>query len=185
MPRPSADDWFREVYDRHHAQVLAYFLRRSCPDPEAAAADVFLVAWRRRRDLDSTEEMLPWLYGTARRVLANQRRSRFRLIRLTAKLRWSRPPEQPTPETVVVRREQDRVVLDALARLRPEDREVIQLSVWEELPRAAVGEIIGCSDRAATMRLHRAVRRLERELHTTTAMTRAQPSPRRTEATND
>ncbi len=185
MHPPSADDWFRKVYDDHHAQVLGYCLRRAAPDPEAATAETFLVVWRRRDELRSREDMLPWLYGTARRVLANQRRGRSRMMRLTTRLRWTPSREEPAPEAVVVRREQDRQVVDALSRLLPADREVIRLTVWEELSRSQVGDILGCSDRAVTMRLHRAVRRLERELHLTSHRTRARALAPKTEATND
>ncbi len=36
-------------------------------------AETFLVAWRRLDDVPA--DALPWLYGVARRVLANERRS--------------------------------------------------------------------------------------------------------------
>ncbi len=185
MDAPSSDDWFRNLYDAHHADVLAYLIRRTSPDPEAAAADVFLVAWRRRSELRDKGEMLPWLYGTARRVLANQHRSSTRRLRLHVSMRRSRYPDPETPETIVVLRERDREVLAALDRLRPPDREVIRLAVWEELPHEAIGEVLGCSDRAATMRLHRAIRRLERELHVKRHGSPARVLAPKTEANND
>ena len=59
---------------------------RRC-DPETAddvVADVFLIAWRRRAELP--EEPLPWLLGTARRVLANHARGQSRRVRLRDRL---------------------------------------------------------------------------------------------------
>jgi RNA polymerase sigma-70 factor (ECF subfamily) len=56
------------------------------------------------------------------------------------------------------------MVLDALGRLRDNDREVIRLALWEKLPHAVIGKFLGCSDRAVTMRLNRAVQQLKREL---------------------
>ena len=41
--------------------------------------------------------------------------------------------------------------------------EVIRLAVWEELSHADIGAVLGCSPRAVTMRLSRALRRLRRE----------------------
>ena len=86
---------------------------------------------------------------------------------MTDRLRSTAPePEhEPTPETIVVRNQRSQEVLDALGHLRPDDREVVRLVMWEGLPHAAVGEVLGCSDRAVTMRLHRAVGRLRSELH--------------------
>ena len=170
MTRPSANVAFCRMYDKYFADVLAYCLRRaSIEDAKDAVADVFLVAWRRFDDMPDGDRALPWLYGTARRVLANQRRSRSRFARLTDRLRSMAPePEhEPTPETIVVRNQRNQEVLDALERLRPNDREVVRLVMWEGLPHAAVGDVLGCSDRAVSMRLHRALGRLRSELHAT------------------
>ena len=87
---------FRDLYDRHHRQVLAYLLRRADrEDAFDAAEDVFLVAWRRLCEVPPGDRALPWLYGVARRVLANHRRSASRFARLTRRVaahRGDRPP---------------------------------------------------------------------------------------------
>lgn len=164
MQKPSANDAFRRIYDEHYPAVLSFCLRRvPLEDAKDASAEVFLVAWRRLDDVPGADGSLPWLYGTARRVLANQRRGQSRRYRLATRLRTNSPAATEGPETVVVRRERDREVLDALGRLRPSDREVIQLSLWENMSHAAIGEVLGCSDRAVTMRLHRALKRLDKE----------------------
>ena len=89
------------------------------------------------------------------------------------------------PETAVIRQQQDQEVLAALTRLKPGDREVTRLSMWEELPQTAIGELVGCSDRAVTMRLHRALRRLQHELPSSQAKSIAPALAPETEATND
>lgn len=186
MPKPSTNVAFRQIYDENHAAVLAYCLRRApIEDAKDATADVFLVVWRRFDDLPSGDQTLPWLFGTARKVLANQRRSQSRLMRLGARLRLNPPAAPVAPEITVVRREQDQTVLDALGRLRRRDREVIQLTIWEELPQAAIGEALGCSDRAVTMRLHRALKRLNHELGRYDRSAIAPALAPETEATHD
>lgn len=62
---------FAATYDRHRSAVIRYGLRR-LGDGDAAeelAQEVFVVAWRRRDDVP--DHALPWLYGVARRLLAN------------------------------------------------------------------------------------------------------------------
>ena len=76
---------FEELFTGHYWAVRAYVLRRV---PAASAEDVlaetFLVAWRR---LDSlAEDPLPWLFGVARRLMANQQRAERRRGALTARL---------------------------------------------------------------------------------------------------
>ena len=66
-----------QLYEAHADAIHAYALRRS--DQETAdevTARVFLVAWRRRESVPT--EPLPWLYGVARRVLAEERRGAAR-----------------------------------------------------------------------------------------------------------
>jgi hypothetical protein len=55
-------------------------------------------------------------------------------------------------------------VHEALARLSPADQEVLRLTAWEELGVDEVAVALGCGTRAATMRLHRARRRLRAEI---------------------
>ena len=77
---------FEDLFAAHYWAVRAYVLRRA---PAASAEDViaetFLVAWRR---LDSLgEDPLPWLFGVARHVMANQQRAERRRGALTDRLR--------------------------------------------------------------------------------------------------
>ena len=114
--------------------------------------------------MPSGDSTLPWLYGVSRKVLANQRRSRDRFAALGKKLNGVGPSEEPSPEVVVLRRAEDKEMLDAVAHLRPEDQEVLRLAVWEELPHAQVGEVLGTSAHAITQHLHRITRQLARDL---------------------
>lgn len=73
------EDRFRRVYLEHFEPLLAYALRRVAHPEDAAdvVAETFLVAWRRRHDIPADDEARLWLYGVARRVLANHHRGGF------------------------------------------------------------------------------------------------------------
>lgn len=157
---------FREVYAAYHRHVLAYCRRRTSAIGGArdCAAETFLVAWRRIRDVPPGDRALPWLYAVAQRVVANHHRGARRRARLAEKAAGTSSNPGPGPDAVVVRREEDQELLDALSRLRPVDQELLRLAVWEELPHAAIAETLGCSAHAVDQRLYRATRRLAREL---------------------
>ncbi len=148
----SAEDSFRRLFSRHYGAVFAYAARRvGWDDASDSAAEVFTVAWRRIRSVPAEPETLPWLYGVARRVVANQLRSLRRRDRLDARMAtqhigWS----DPEPEDLDA----------ALASLRADDREVLMLAAWEGLTPAEMGRALGCSANAAAVRLHRARARL-------------------------
>ena len=156
---------FDAIYQRHFRHVLAYCGRR-LPSSEApdAASDTFLVAWRRFAEMPRGEAERPWLYGVAYRVVSNHRRSAGRRVRLTERLKMVDRRTAEDASVQVVRGEADREVLEALARLDETDREVIMLSLWEELSSPEVAEALGISEAAVRKRKSRARRRLQKQL---------------------
>jgi len=149
--------WFTGIYEAHHAALVRYGLRR-LGDQEAAidlAQEVFVIAWRRRGEVP--ESSLPWLYGVARRLLANQWRAR------RAAPAWV--PGTEADEASLSNGESDTVaaLVDlrfALAQLTEADRDVLLLVAWEGLSIVELAVALNCSRTAAKVRLHRARRRL-------------------------
>ena len=95
---PTAEIRFRQLFDDHFRELLGYALRRSGSPEDAAdiVAETMLVAWRRHDQLPQDETARLWLYGVARRVLANHRRGQVRRERLGDLLR--RELENLTPD---------------------------------------------------------------------------------------
>jgi RNA polymerase sigma factor (sigma-70 family) len=160
-PGQADQERFRRLFDDAYRPLLAYALRRteSAADAEEVVAETMLAAWRRRRELPAGEEAIPWLYGVARRVLANQRRSRSRRRRLERLLQPLTPSSTETEEPAPVQS-----VIAATQRLSAGDQEVLRLAAWEGLSHAEIGVSLGCSENAAALRLHRARARLRAEL---------------------
>jgi RNA polymerase sigma-70 factor, ECF subfamily len=148
----SPEEVFRRLFDRHYGAVFAYAARRLGRDEAGdAAAEVFTVAWRKVRRIPVDAE-LPWLYGVARRVVANQRRSLRRRGRLEAKA---------TSQFGGRGVEHDPTDLEGVLGTLPEaDREVLMLAAWEGLDPSEMGRVLGCTANAAAVRLHRARARL-------------------------
>jgi RNA polymerase sigma-70 factor, ECF subfamily len=151
---------FRRLFADHHRHVLAYALRRTAQraDAEDVVAGTFAVAWRRFGDAPPEELRLAWLYAIAARVLANQRRSVRRLAALRSRLRAEAP--------VAASGEGDPLqdVIAALKALSPKEQEILRLAAWEGLTNTELAVALGCSENAATIRLHRARKRLAEQL---------------------
>lgn len=163
---PSEDD-FAALYVSTRDQILGYLLRRCSPSEDAAdlLGETYLVAWRRRHDLPVGDEARLWLYGVARRVLANHDRGTQRRRDLGKRLRSQLRTADllaPGPE------EQDLDLLHqlrvALERLSEEDREIVQLAAWEELNTNQIAAVLGIRPGAARTRLQRARTRLRDHL---------------------
>ncbi|GAA0432904.1 DNA-directed RNA polymerase sigma-70 factor [Acrocarpospora corrugata] len=152
---------FDELYHAHYPDLLAYVRRRTeSPDDAAdALAETFTTAWRRIDELPPGSEGRLWLYGVARRVLANQRRGESRRSALADRLRaeltvW----DEDAPPT------DQGAVRAAFGRLSAADRELLSLVSWEGLSAPEIATVVGCSRGAVRLRLHRARKRLAREL---------------------
>lgn len=153
-------DAFMRLYCQHAEVVFAYLLRR-CPSPvdaQDALSETFLVAWRRPDQVPEGDAARLWLYGVARRVLSNQRRGERRRRRLTERLEAQRPEVMAGPEAGTSVSD----VMGALSRLSEGDREILLLAAWEELTHVEIAAVLGCSENASAIRLHRARARLRR-----------------------
>ena len=158
MTEPDVES-FQRLYAAHLDPILGYALRRVATPADAAdvVAETFLVAWRRRADVPAGEGARLWLYGVARRVLANQRRGELRRSALGGRLRAELPAVVPDPAGGVAERAD---ATRALTRLAKVDREVVELTAWEGLDSREVAEVLGITPMAARARLSRARRRL-------------------------
>jgi RNA polymerase sigma factor (sigma-70 family) len=152
---------FEDLFRENYGPVRDYALRRAAPDAaQDAVAETFLVAWRRLDDVP--DDGLPWLYGVARRVLANQRRSASRGAALERRLAGalttaaSADPGMTAGDGELMRQ--------ALDRLSPRGREALLLVAWEGLSPARAARAAGCSTATFAVRLHRARARLAAEL---------------------
>ena len=142
---------FDALFTDHQRPILAYAMRRTptLADAEDVAAETFSIAWRKIEAVPA--DALPWLYAVARRVLANHRRGRSRLERLTALLRVD---DVPTP--MLAGADHDGPACAALASLPPADQELLRLVAWEDLGNQEIAVALGVTPNAVAIRLHRA-----------------------------
>ncbi len=162
-PSRAFDVKFRRVFDGHFDAVNRYCLRRlSREDANDAAAQVFVVAWRKIDEMPEGEGALPWLYSIARYEVSTMRRAGRRLKALRSRLSGLAQPHVQTPDSVVVRRAEHEAVVTALGSLADADREVILLRSYEDLSTSQIAVVLGCSPEAAKKRLSRALKRLRK-----------------------
>lgn len=156
---------FGEIYRSHLSAIASYASRRATPaDAVDVVAETFAIAWRRFDELPVEPSTRPWLYGVARRVLANQRRGNLRRSTLHSRLcdEWIVTPQ---PEVSASDLNPLRMALDALSE---PDREILMLAGVEELKPAEIAVVLDVSPEVARNRLSRARSRLRDVLPTRT-----------------
>ena len=110
--------------------VRRFLARRTDPDTaDDVLADTLLVLWRRLDDVPAGDEALPWTYAVARNALSNAERGARRQRRLAHRITVVDPPGEVAPAEA----EPDDRVAAALARMRPDEAELLRLWAWEQL----------------------------------------------------
>lgn len=150
-PYVSSDSSFDAVVAEVYGPLQRYLRRRTDPaTADDVLGEVLLVMWRRLDDLP-TETALPWCYGVARRCLANALRGSERRQKLVRRLAAEPPPTESGD---------DPLLAAALAELPSVDREVLRLWAWEQLSATEIAQVLSISPNAASIRLHRATKKL-------------------------
>ena len=101
-----------------------------------------------------------FVFQTALNICHQQLRSADREARSTERLAAEREPEPPSALTSLITKERAEGVHRALARLAPDDRELLRLIYFQELDPEVIARQWGLTPGALRVRKHRAIQRL-------------------------
>ena len=154
---------FETLYRRHKDALYRYLLRgTSSPD---AAADLFQDVWRNliqaRARYRPDAPFGAWLYKLAH----NRMMDHFRMQRPTTEVSEDlEAPRSERPDETVARRSEALRLLDALAALPAEQREVIVLREERDLTLEQIAEVQGVGRETVKSRLRYALAKLREVL---------------------
>jgi RNA polymerase sigma-70 factor (ECF subfamily) len=130
-------------------------------DAEDVAQRAFVRAFLKLADFRGEARFGTWLYRIAVNLCLNHRRDRARLVRVEDEGEMGGSEAVGAGRMLVA--ERSARLRAAVAELPPKQRVVLELRVYDELPFKEVAAIAGCTENAAKVNFHYAVRRL-REL---------------------
>jgi len=140
------------------AYRLACAMLHDATAAEDAVQEASLIAWRKFAKLDDVGRLRPWYLGIVANECRNARRRRW----------WAGVTFGVAPTLAVVSGEDRSVnredVRKALLRLPHDDRLVVSLYFYLDMPVKEIAAVAGASVDATRQRLHRAVRRLRPDL---------------------
>ncbi len=175
-----SDIQFDEVFTSFHPKVLAY-LRRLLgeQDAEDAAQEVFLKISKSLPRFRGQSQLSTWVYRIATNTALDRLRTHTR-GRLTESRACTDPMENvqsegiaedlwkaeapATPEQLAVRKEMNTCIRGVVDGLSPAYKTVLVLSDIEGLTDKEIAEVLRVTVESVKIRLHRARRRLKREL---------------------
>lgn len=155
---------FGRLFDRHRDAVFRQALRLTMQpaDAEEIASAAFFELWRSRtRVVLVAGSVRPWLLVTAANLARNSHRTRIRREVFLRRLVHEQHDDAGRDaferiDDDVVRHE----LVEALRQLRPKDVALVTMTALEGYQVNEVARILGLSDGAARVRLHRAHARL-------------------------
>jgi RNA polymerase sigma-70 factor, ECF subfamily len=161
---PRADDGDLEARVRFEEIVRAileplrrFLARRTDPaTADDVLAETLLVCWRRYDELPAVP--LLFAYGVARFCLENAERGARRQRRLAGRIATVDPPRE-VPDPVG-----DDRLAEAMGALSSDDAELLRLWAWEQLTAGEIAAVLEISPNAASIRLHRAKKKLRTQL---------------------
>ena len=161
----SSSPGFAEIYRHHFGFVTRSVQRLGVPEASAedVAQDVFLVAQRRFAGFEGRSTARTWLFGIARRVAKDHRRSRDRLRRRLDHLGTTAEPALAPEDSTMRMWAVDRLEV-ALAGLDAARRAVFVLCEIEGMTAPEVAALLGVNLNTVYSRLRQARLHVEASL---------------------
>jgi RNA polymerase sigma factor (sigma-70 family) len=153
-----------EAYDKY-AMPLHVYCRSMLREPADAAdavQDTFVIASAKLSGLRDPGKLRAWLYAVARNICHR----RLRASEATSALEEAAevPSESSDLGRAAERAELSGLVRAAMAGLNPADRDILELSLGQELAVGDVADVLGVSRNHAHARLSRAREQMEKSL---------------------
>lgn len=166
---------FEVLFDRYADFIYNVAFRRtgSWDVAEEIVSSVFLEAWRQRDRVETRDGTIrPWLIGVTlnqiRRHWRQTERSRKASLRLVADQDHQHDHAEEVARCLDAEKQMARILTE-LDELPIDQREVLELWVWEELSYEDIAVSLGIPIGTVRSRLHRARERLRRDRGTVPA----------------
>lgn len=159
---------FGVLYDRYVDRIYVY-AQRLVQDGELAqdiTAVTFEKALRHIRTYQwQGKSFAAWLYRIARNEAMSHHRKSWRWLPWhSAETYQNGHHQQREMETAVSTHQTHQTLHQALAKLSPKDREIVSLRYFDSFSNDEIAEIVGCSTSNVYVRLHRALKRLQKQI---------------------
>jgi len=153
---------FEQLYHTYHRR-LSYFLLNLLHRPqlvEEVLDDTMVAVWQRPESFRGASKLSTWIFAIAYR----------KAMKALRKLDEPQPPSgpdlrqssDPPADATIWHQQRDRLLLQAIDKLSPDHRAVVDLTYFHEMSYREIAEVVGCPVDTVKTRMFHARRQLRR-----------------------
>jgi RNA polymerase sigma-70 factor (ECF subfamily) len=153
------------LFERYYNMVERFFLNKVNDAVPDLVQETFTRCVENHQKIRDNRQFRLYIFGIAYNVLNAHLRERYRGGQALNVSEVSVRDLEPGPGTLVVRRREHRLLLEALRRIPVDDQVVLELHYWENLTTEEIAEALGIPVGTARGRLQRARDKLGEVMH--------------------
>ena len=153
-----SEDAFASLVETYQTPVynLCYRMLGDAQEAEDAAQETFWRAYQAIKRYDPQRPFITWLLSIAAHYcIDQQRKRRLPTIDLELLPEEGAPDPTPSPENVLARTEEERMLRKLLVELNPQDRAALIMRYWYDFSDQEIAQALSLTVSAVKSRLHR------------------------------
>jgi RNA polymerase sigma-70 factor, ECF subfamily len=153
------------LFERHYDIIERFFLNKVPNAVQDLVQETFTRCLSSRTRIRDNNHFVGYLVGIAKNVLHAHLRERYRAAEPLDLEQVSVCDLHPGPGTLVGRRREHRLLLEALRNIPVDDQMILELHYWEDFTTEEIAEALDIPVGTARGRLQRARAKLEEVMH--------------------
>lgn len=149
------------LFERYYDVVERFFLNKVSGGAQDLVQETFIRCVESRERIRDNDQFRLYLFGIAYNVLSAHLRERYRGDRAIDLGEVSVCDLAPGPGSLVARRREHRLLIEALRNIPVNEQVILELHYWEQLTTNQMADVLGIPIGTARGRLQRARTRLE------------------------
>ncbi len=150
------------LFERYYNMVEQFFLNKVSDGIQDLVQETFIRCVESRERIHDNDRFHVYMFGIAYHVLCAHLRERYRDKRTIDFNEDSAHDLAPGPGTLMARRREHRLLIEALRNIPVEDQVLLELHYWEQLTTHQMAEVLEIPLGTARGRLRRARTKLEK-----------------------
>ncbi|MFK7813813.1 MAG: RNA polymerase sigma factor [Maribacter sp.] len=151
------------LYERHKKRLFGFFynMTSNASLSEDLVQNVFVRMLKYKHTFTGEGSFSAWMFRTARNVNYDYyRKNKIAFNQSEVSAIAYKLEDSDSIEKGMEQKDEISILNQAMKRLPPEKREVLILSKFKEMKFSEIGEILGCTEGAAKVKAHRALKDL-------------------------